>query len=111
MNGLGSCAVAMDLLASDSRSRLRLEERLRVVPLALFLLELHRLVHQDLAVVREHDARALQRTRSGPLEVHAGAVEAAAVAGALELVLGRQPVGRAPEVRADRDQRVEALGL
>ena len=49
--------------------------------------------------------------RGGALEVDARPVEAAAVAGALELVLRGQPVRRAAEVRADRDQRVEAVGL
>src|SRR4051812_7865704 len=88
-----------------------LQKGVGLAPLALFLLELHRLVHQDLAVVREHDARALEGPGRRAFEVDSGHVEAAAVAGTLELVLGRQPVGRAAEVRADRDQRVEASGL
>src|SRR5882724_6923092 len=44
--------------------------------------------------------RAVHRTRCRPLEVHAFAVISAAMAGALELVLARLPVGRATQVRA-----------
>src|SRR5215468_1742473 len=89
---------------------LYLQERLRLGPLALLLLELHGLVDEDLAVVGEDDARALERPGGRPLEVDPGHVEAAAVARALELVLRGQPVRRAAEVGAHRDQRVEAVG-
>src|SRR5215203_675275 len=46
-----------------------------------------------------------------PFEVNAGRAEAAAVARALELVLGRQIVRRAAEVRAGDAERVEAAGV
>ena len=46
---------------------------------------------------------------AGPSKLTPVAVEPAAVAGALELVLGGQPVRRAAEVGADGDERVEAL--
>src|SRR5207244_1164829 len=65
------------------------------------------LVDQDLAVVGEHDARALERTRCGPLEVDAGRTETAAVAGTLELVLGRQKIRRAAQMGARADERIE----
>src|SRR5262245_12811325 len=66
------------------------------------------LVHEDLPVVGEHDARAFKRPRRRALEVDAREPETAAVARALELALGRQVVRRAAEVRARADQNVEA---
>src|SRR5262245_30401625 len=101
----------MPPLGSDRPERLGLQEGLRVGPFALLLLELHRLVHEDLSVVGQHDAGALEWPRRRPLEVDAALVEPAAVAGALELVLGAEPVGRAAEMGAYRDQGIEALGL
>src|SRR5436190_11503535 len=87
-----------------------LDERLRISPLSPFLVELLRLVDDQLAVGRiDVDLGALQRAGGRPLEVHAGAVVAAAVAGALEFVLRRQPVRRAAEVGADGDDRVHDL--
>src|SRR5207302_554139 len=59
---------------------LYLDERLGVGPLAALELELLALVHDDLAVVADADAPALQRPGGGALEVDAGDVEAAAVA-------------------------------
>ena len=46
---------------------------------------------------------------AGPSKLMPGDVKAAAVARALEFLLGRQPVGRAAQVRADRLQRVEDI--
>src|SRR5439155_20905801 len=61
----------------------------------------------DLAVVADADGPALQRPGGGALEVDAADVEAGAVAGALELLLALQPVGRAAEVCAGGAQGVE----
>src|SRR5207244_4086010 len=88
-------------------TRLRLEKCLRISPLTQLPLELPRLVDEDLAVVGEHDARALERARRRTFEVDAGEAEAAAVARAFELVLGRQIVRRAPQMRAGTDDGVE----
>src|SRR5205085_1075269 len=66
------------------------------------------LVDEDLAVLGEDDADALERPRRWAFEVHAGQAETAAVARALELVLRRQIVRRAPEMRARDAERVEA---
>src|SRR5262245_21177034 len=85
------------------------QEGFGVRPLPLLLLILLRLVDQDLAVVREHDTIALERARRRTLEVDAGDVEAAAVAGALELLLVGQPVRRAAEMGAGGREDVEAL--
>src|SRR5687767_14481210 len=66
-------------------------------------LALLRLVDPHVAVVGVHvHVEALERAGRRPLEVDAVHVVARAVARALELVLGREPVGRAAEVRADR---------
>src|SRR5437867_922851 len=68
-----------------------------------------RLVDQDLPVVGQDDAVALERPRRGALVVDPGAIEAAAVTRALELVLRLQPVRGAPQVRADGAQGVHAV--
>src|SRR2546428_9022468 len=86
-----------------------LQERLGIAPVALLLGEDLRLVDQDLPVFGQDDAVALERARRGAFVVDPAAVEAAAVTGALELVLGLQPVRRAPEVRADGAQDVDAV--
>src|SRR5262249_34418622 len=88
-------------------SRSDIEERLRVVPLPEFLLELLALVNDELAVVAEADGPALERARGGAFEVDAGDVEAGAVARALELGGRFEPVGRAAQVRAGGAQRVD----
>src|SRR5207249_5096369 len=68
---------------------------LRITPLASLVMELLRLVDDDLAVGDvDEDLGALERARGRTFEVDAGLVVAAAVAGALELVLRREPVGR-----------------
>src|SRR5947209_13160382 len=65
------------------------------------------LVHDDLAVVADADGPALEGARGGAFEVDAADVVAAAVAGALELLLALQPVGRAAEVGAGRAEGVD----
>src|SRR5580693_3928319 len=68
----------------------RFQKRLRIRPLTELPLEVPALVHQDLAVVSEHDARALERARRRSLEVDTRDPVAAAMARALELVLRGQ---------------------
>jgi hypothetical protein len=67
------------------------------------------LVHLELSVVRDADRVPLERPRCRSFEVDAVLVEAAAVARALELLLGLEPAGRAPQVRADGLERVDLL--
>src|SRR5205823_3429942 len=57
-----------------------LQKRLRIDPLPQLELEMPALVHEDLPVVGEDDARALERARRRPLEIDSGEAEAAAVA-------------------------------
>src|SRR3954467_14121827 len=67
-----------------SRGCSHLDKRLRGSPLPAFLVELLRLVDDDLAVGDvDEDLGPLQRPRSRPLEVDSGLVVAAAVARAL----------------------------
>src|SRR5688500_3168732 len=75
-------------------------KRRRVLPLPHFLLERAAFVDQQLPVVGQADRVPLQRPRGGALEVDAFLVKAAAVAGALEFLLGLEPVGRTTQVRA-----------
>src|SRR4029078_5353919 len=86
-----------------------LEKGTRLRPIALLVEVLHTLVDDDLTVLGERDAQALERPRRGAFEVVAGFIKAAAVARTLELRLRRQPARRAAEVRALREQRVKAL--
>src|SRR4029079_4719537 len=96
--------------AKISHSLLDLDERFGIRPLTAFLVELLRLVDDDLAVREiDEDLGPLQRPRRRAFEVDAGLVVAAAVAGALELVLRREPVGGTPEVREHGDERVHGL--
>src|SRR5439155_26934647 len=88
-----------------------LQKRLGVFPLALLLLELPGLVDEELPVVRERDAVALERPRRRAFEVDAGRVEAGAVAGALELAVRLEPVRGAAEMGAGGRQREEAGGV
>src|SRR5437762_4096718 len=88
--------------------RLCFQKRFRVDPLPQLFLEVATLVDQNLAVIGQHDARAFERARRRAFEVDAAQVVAAAVARTLELVFRRQVVRRAPEMRADRDERIEA---
>src|SRR6188508_108631 len=94
---------------SDSRFPTSdLQECVRVDPLSELVLELPALVDQDLAVLCEHDAIALQRARRRAFEVDTGRPESAPMARALELGFGRQEVWCAAEMRARRVQHVEA---
>src|SRR5262249_49430068 len=94
-------------IRSCLRRRSGFQERGGVGPLTLLVLEHTALVDEDLSVLRDADRGALERARSGSFEVDAADVVAAAVAGALELFLRGEPVGRTPEVGADRDQGVD----
>src|SRR6185295_13553208 len=97
----------LPIMSPLSRSGGR-DESVGVFPLAQLPLELLRLVDDELAVVgADEDAGALQRPRRRPFEVDAALVIAAAVARALELVLGLQPGRRAAEVGADGDEGVD----
>src|SRR5438093_7966634 len=87
------------------------QKRLRVHPLPQLALEMPALVHEDLPVLGQHDARPLERSRRRAFEIDAGDAEAAAVTGALEFVLRRQIVRRAAQVRAGHAQRIEAAGV
>src|SRR5437016_2720715 len=95
----------LDLIPSGHGSHL--QEGAGLGPVALLVEILDALVDQELAVLRLGDAQALERARRRALEVDAGLVEAAPVAGALELVLGDEPARGAAEVRALGEQRVE----
>src|SRR5688572_7336518 len=65
-----------------------LQKRIRIRPLAPLAEELDRLVDEDLPVGGiDRDLHALERPRRRTFEIDSGAVVAAAVAGALELVL------------------------
>src|SRR5215472_862217 len=86
-----------------------LEEGAGLVPLALLVEVLHRLVDDDLTVLGAGDAKPLEGPRCRALEVDPALVEAAPVARALELVLGGEPARRAAEVGALREQRVDTL--
>src|SRR5439155_17105822 len=83
------------------------EERARLGPLALLVEVLDALVDEQLSVLGPRDPQPLEGARRRSLEVDAGLVEAAPVARALELVLGREPARRAAEVRALGEDRVE----
>src|SRR5262249_32815885 len=89
--------------------RSHLQERARLGPVALLVEVLDALVDEDLAVLGLGDAEPFERARRRALKVDPGLVEAAPVARALELVLGREPARRAAEVGALREQRVEPL--
>ena len=66
-------------------------------------------IHLDLACRQQLDVRAVHRPRRGTFEVHAFAVISAAVARALEFILARLPVGRAPQVSTAREDREDAF--
>src|SRR5687767_11193944 len=83
------------------------QKRIRIDPLAQLVLELAALIDQDLAVLGEHDAIALERPWRRAFEVDTRRPEPAAVAWAFELRFGRQEVRRAAKVGACRVQHVE----
>src|SRR5262249_41658980 len=88
-----------------------LQERTGLGALAVLVENLDALVDDELPVVGLADLHALERPRRGSLEVDPALVEAAAVAGALELVFRHQPARRAAEMRALGEDRVDALRL
>src|SRR3954451_11700335 len=94
--------------STDLSKNLRLQKCLGIRPLSQLALEVAALVDENLAVLGEHDAGALERARRRAFEVDAGRAEAAAVARALEFVFGREVVRRTAKVRARDTQRVEA---
>src|SRR5262249_26309634 len=104
-------SVTDSLISSHLDIGSHLQERAGLVPLALLVEILDTLVDHELAVLRLGHPHPLERSRSRALEVDAALVEAAAVAGALELVLGDEPARRASEVGALREDRVDAFGL
>src|SRR5688500_13382821 len=81
------------------------DKALGILPLAQLLAVHLGLVDDDEAVGVDGDGEALEWPRRGALEVDAGHVVPGPVARALELTLARQPVGDAPQVRADRADR------
>src|SRR5438105_3367951 len=84
-------------------------ERLWIAPLPELVPVPERLVDHQLAVVGEGDPRPLQGARCGTLEVDAILRVPRPVAGAFELVLGREPTGRAAEMGADGEQRIDRV--
>src|SRR5262245_56606498 len=82
-------------------------ERSRILPLPLFLIERAALVDFELAVVSQANGVTFERPRLGTFQVDAVLIKAATVAGALELLLGLEPVRSAPEVRANRLKGVD----
>src|SRR2546427_9280688 len=83
------------------------QKRLGIGPLPQLLLKLATLVDEDLSIVGQDDTCPLERARRRTLEVDPARPEAAAVAGALELVFRREIVRRAAQVGAGTDQRVK----
>src|SRR5262249_37688386 len=68
-------------------------------------------IDHDLPFRIELDVRAVHRTRRRSLEVDPFRIISAAVAGTLKLVLACLPVGRAAQVRADRGDDEDTLGV
>src|SRR5262249_33607964 len=68
-------------------------------------------IHLNLAVGCKFHVRAIHGTRRRTLEVDAFRVVAAAMARALELVFAGLPIGRAAQMRADRRDHENALGI
>src|SRR5262249_13114395 len=75
---LQTCDLVMLFSMAPFRSGLHGNERVGIIPLPQLVLELLRLVDDDLAVVRaDEDLGPLERARRGPLEVDAALVVAA----------------------------------
>src|SRR5207247_4523327 len=106
--GFFLCVLCFHCVLSASSFSLRLQKRLRILPLPQFPLEVAALVDQDLTVVGQHDARPLERARRRPFEIDAAQTIAAAVARTLELVFRREVIRSTAKMRADGDERVEA---
>src|SRR4051812_23420882 len=97
----GSRAFSYALRITRYAFLLQCHKALGVVPLPEFRAVHLALVDDDEAVGVDRDGEALERAGRGALEVDAVHVVAGPVARALELVLARQPVGDAAQVRAD----------
>src|SRR5262245_55726581 len=74
------------IIGRGLRRKSGLQERGRIGPLPLLVLEHASLVDEDLSVLRDADRGALERARRRSLEVDPADVVAAAVAGTLELL-------------------------
>src|SRR5690349_21486774 len=68
-------------------------------------------IHFNLTLGRQLDMRTIHGTRSRAFEIDAFRIVARAVARAFEFVLTGFPVRRAAEVRADRGNHENALGI
>ena len=68
-------------------------------------------IHFNLPFGCQFDVRTVHRTRSGAFEIDTLGIVPRAVAGALEFVLTGFPIRRAAEVRADRGDHENALGV
>src|SRR4051812_43506674 len=95
--------------AASGRQESQQYVRVRIVPLAEFLLELAGLIHQDLAVFQPTNRVTLQGPRRRAFEVDARNLEAGAVTGALELLLAFKPVRRAAQMGASRAECVNNI--
>src|SRR4029077_3905941 len=65
----------------------------------------------NLSFGRQLDIRTVHRSRSRAFEINAFGIVPRAVAGALEFVLTGFPIGSAAEMRADRGDHENALGV
>src|SRR5262245_26152453 len=83
------------------------DKRGGILPLAQLFLERAALIDEQLTVVGEADCIALERTRGGAFEIDAVLIKTAAVAGTFELLLGFEPVRRAPQMCADRFEGID----
>ena len=66
-------------------------------------------IDRDFSCWIERDECAIHGTRSGAFEIHAFAIVAAAVAGALEFIFGGLPFGSAAQVRAAGENYEHAI--
>ena len=89
--------------------RLQLQKRLRILPLALLVLEFPVLVYNDLTVVADCHAEAFERARRGTFEINTALVIATPVTRAFEFLFRWQPVRRTSQVCADRGENVNLV--
>src|SRR4051794_18267618 len=91
-------------------NRSGLDVAVGVGPLAQLFLEFLALIDDELTVVRRGDLEPFERPGRGAFEVDPRDVEAATVARALELLLAREPVRRAPQMSTDRLDGIDDVG-
>src|SRR5262245_16140928 len=101
-NALPNLRVANVVADGHVAPNSNLDERIRIIPLAEFLLELATLVNDDLPIVADAESPAFERSRGRAFEVHARDVEARAMARAFEFLVRFEPIGCAAEMRAGR---------